>query len=99
VLLSWPGARGAPYGDEARPNYRRLMMYMAANDFYLAYKRSGRSFFVAPSARLPIASKARDGLEVRHSKEEANAWRRALVQLVGERAARGGAMIADQATV
>jgi len=31
--------------------------------------------------------------------EEANAWRRALVQLVGERAARGGAMTADQGTV
>jgi GTP-binding protein EngB required for normal cell division len=31
--------------------------------------------------------------------EEANAWRRALVQLVGERAARGGAMMADQGTV
>jgi hypothetical protein len=32
-------------------------------------------------------------------REEANAWRRALVQLVGERAARGGATMADQATV
>ncbi len=31
--------------------------------------------------------------------EEEHAWRRALVQLVGERAARGGAMIADQGTV
>jgi hypothetical protein len=31
--------------------------------------------------------------------EEAVAWRRALVQVVGERAARGGAMIADQGTV
>jgi GTP-binding protein EngB required for normal cell division len=31
--------------------------------------------------------------------EEVDAWRRALVQLVGERAARGGAMIADQGTV
>jgi len=31
--------------------------------------------------------------------EEADAWRRALVQLVGERAARGGAMMADQGTV
>jgi Dynamin family len=31
--------------------------------------------------------------------EEAHAWRRALVQVVGERAARGGAMIADQGTV
>ncbi len=31
--------------------------------------------------------------------EEADAWRRALVQLVGERAARGGAMVADQGTV
>ncbi len=31
--------------------------------------------------------------------EEEHAWRRALVQLVGERAARGGAMMADQATV
>ncbi len=31
--------------------------------------------------------------------EEASAWRRALVQLVGERAARGGAMMADQGTV
>lgn len=33
------------------------------------------------------------------NREEANAWRRALVQLVGERAARGGATMADQATV
>jgi GTP-binding protein EngB required for normal cell division len=33
------------------------------------------------------------------NQEEANAWRRALVQLVGERAARGGAMMADQGTV
>jgi GTP-binding protein EngB required for normal cell division len=32
-------------------------------------------------------------------REEADAWRRALVQLVGERAARGGAMMADQGTV
>jgi GTP-binding protein EngB required for normal cell division len=32
-------------------------------------------------------------------REEANAWRRTLVQLVGERAARGGAMMADQTTV
>jgi GTP-binding protein EngB required for normal cell division len=32
-------------------------------------------------------------------REEADAWRRALVQLVGTRAARGGAMIADQGTV
>jgi hypothetical protein len=32
-------------------------------------------------------------------REEANAWRRALVQLVGERAARGGATMADQGTV
>lgn len=31
--------------------------------------------------------------------EEVDAWRRALVQLVGERAARGGAMMADQRTV
>jgi GTPase SAR1 family protein len=31
--------------------------------------------------------------------EEADAWRRALVQLVGERAARGGAMVADRGTV
>jgi GTP-binding protein EngB required for normal cell division len=31
--------------------------------------------------------------------EETDAWRRALVQLVGERAARGGAMMADQGTV
>lgn len=31
--------------------------------------------------------------------EEAYAWRRALVQVVGERAARGGAMMADQGTV
>jgi Dynamin family len=31
--------------------------------------------------------------------EEVDAWRRALVQLVGERAARGGAMVADQGTV
>jgi GTP-binding protein EngB required for normal cell division len=31
--------------------------------------------------------------------EEAMAWRRALVQLVGERAARGGAVIADRGTV
>lgn len=31
--------------------------------------------------------------------EEEHAWRRALVQLVGERAARGGAMMADQGTV
>jgi hypothetical protein len=31
--------------------------------------------------------------------EEANAWRRALVQVVGERAARGGALMADQETV
>ncbi|HVB23838.1 MAG TPA: dynamin family protein [Ktedonobacteraceae bacterium] len=33
------------------------------------------------------------------NQEEANAWRRALVQLVGERAARGGATMADQGTV
>ena len=33
------------------------------------------------------------------NQEEADAWRRALVQVVGERAARGGAMIADQGTV
>lgn len=32
-------------------------------------------------------------------REEEDAWRRALVQLVGERAARGGAMMADQRTV
>ena len=32
-------------------------------------------------------------------REEVDAWRRALVQLVGERAARGGAMMADQRTV
>ena len=32
-------------------------------------------------------------------KEEEYAWRHALVQLVGERAARGGAMIADQGTM
>jgi hypothetical protein len=31
--------------------------------------------------------------------EEADAWRRALVQLVGERAARGGTLMADQGTV
>lgn len=31
--------------------------------------------------------------------EEEHAWRRALVQLVGERAASGGAMMADQGTV
>jgi hypothetical protein len=31
--------------------------------------------------------------------EEANAWRRALVQVVGERAARGGALMADAGTV
>lgn len=31
--------------------------------------------------------------------EEASAWRQALVQLVGERAARGGAMMADSGTV
>jgi GTP-binding protein EngB required for normal cell division len=31
--------------------------------------------------------------------EEADAWRRALVQLVGERAARGGTMTADPGTV
>jgi GTP-binding protein EngB required for normal cell division len=33
------------------------------------------------------------------NQEEADAWRRALAQVVGERAARGGATIADQATV
>jgi hypothetical protein len=33
------------------------------------------------------------------NQEEADAWRRALVQLVGARAARGGAMMADQGTV
>ncbi len=32
-------------------------------------------------------------------REEEYAWRHALVQLVGERAARGGALIADQGTV
>lgn len=32
-------------------------------------------------------------------REESNAWRHALVQLVGERAARGGAMMADPGTV
>ncbi len=31
--------------------------------------------------------------------EEADAWRRALVQVVGERAARGGALMADAGTV
>jgi len=31
--------------------------------------------------------------------EEEHAWRHALVQLVGERAARGGAIVADQGTV
>jgi hypothetical protein len=31
--------------------------------------------------------------------EEADAWRRALVQVVGERAARGGALLADAGTV
>jgi len=31
--------------------------------------------------------------------EEADAWRRALVQLVGERAARGGAIMAEPGTV
>lgn len=31
--------------------------------------------------------------------EEANAWQRALVQVVGERAARGGTAVGDQATV
>jgi hypothetical protein len=31
--------------------------------------------------------------------EEAGAWRRALVQVVGERAARGGALMADAGTV
>ncbi len=31
--------------------------------------------------------------------EEADAWRRALIQLVGERAARGGTMSADERTV
>ena len=33
------------------------------------------------------------------NQEESDAWRRALIQVVGERAARGGAMLADQATV
>jgi len=33
------------------------------------------------------------------NQEEANAWRRALVQVVGERAARGGTTVGDQATV
>jgi Dynamin family len=33
------------------------------------------------------------------NQEEADAWRRALVQMVGERAARGGAIMADQGTV
>lgn len=33
------------------------------------------------------------------NQEEADAWRRAMVQVVGERAARGGAMMADQGTV
>ena len=33
------------------------------------------------------------------NQEEADAWRRALVQMVGERAARGGALMGDQATV
>ncbi len=33
------------------------------------------------------------------NQEEADAWRRALVQVVGERAARGGAAVGDQATV
>src|SRR6266487_2538608 len=48
VLQSYPGARGAPHGDEARPNCRRLL-YMAANGFYLADGRGGRSFFVVLS--------------------------------------------------
>lgn len=33
------------------------------------------------------------------NQEEANAWRRALVQVVGEGAARGGTAVGDQATV
>lgn len=33
------------------------------------------------------------------NQEEVNAWRHALVQLVGERAARGGTLLADQGTV
>jgi GTP-binding protein EngB required for normal cell division len=33
------------------------------------------------------------------NQEEADAWRRALVQVVGERAARGGALMGDQATI
>lgn len=33
------------------------------------------------------------------NQEEANAWQRALVQVVGERATRGGTAIGDQATV
>jgi GTP-binding protein EngB required for normal cell division len=33
------------------------------------------------------------------NQEESEAWRRALVQVVGERAARGGAMMGDQATI
>jgi GTP-binding protein EngB required for normal cell division len=32
-------------------------------------------------------------------REEVDAWRRALIQLVGDRAARGGALLADQRTV
>jgi len=47
-VLQWqPGARGAPHGDEARPNC--CLMYVAANGFYLADGRGGRSFFVVPS--------------------------------------------------
>ena len=48
VLQSYPGVRGAPHGDEARPNCHRLL-YMVANGFYLADGRGGRSFFVVLS--------------------------------------------------
>jgi hypothetical protein len=36
--------KGVPHGDEARPNYRRLL-YMAANGFYLAMDAVVGAFF------------------------------------------------------
>jgi len=58
-VLQWqPGARGAPHGDEARPNCRRLM-YVAANGFYLADGRGGRSFFVAPFCQTAYREQSR----------------------------------------
>jgi hypothetical protein len=56
--------------------------------------------FLSVSYDLRSYTLKRDALRrgLLHQEEE-EAWRCALAQLVGERAARGGAMMADQRTV